>query len=98
MRALTKSELIEKIAQSETNSLTQREATEAVTTVFELIVHAAARGVRTEIRGFCSFSIHARKSRLGRNPRTGESVQVPAKNVIRFRAGRDLAKLVDGQK
>ena len=89
MRALTKSELIDRVFARMSN-LTNREADVAVNEVLRTTVSALSRGVRVEIRGFGSFSVKHREARKGRNPRTGESVQVPAKYVPYFRAGKEI--------
>lgn len=89
MRALTKSELIERIFDRHPN-LTNREADSAVNEVLRTMVSVMSRGVRVEIRGFGSFSLKYRAAREGRNPRTGEPVQVPAKFVPHFRAGKEI--------
>lgn len=89
MRALTKSELINRIF-VRLSSLTSREADVAVNEILRTTVSALSRGVRVEIRGFGSFSVKHREARKGRNPRTGEAVQVPAKFVPYFRAGKEI--------
>ena len=92
--ALTKSELIDHIA-AECGSLNSKEAEIAVNTILQNIVKALAEGRRVEIRGFGSFSLNKRRARIGRNPRTGESVQVEEKYVPKFKAGADLRTAVD---
>ena len=89
MRALTKSELIDRIFERHLN-LTNREADAAVNEVLRTMGSAMSHGVRVEIRGFGSFSLKYREAREGRNPRTGEPVQVPAKFVPHFRAGKEM--------
>ena len=89
MRALTKSELIDRIFERHLH-LTNREADAAVNEVLRTMVSAMSHGVRVEIRGFGSFSLKYREAREGRNPRTGEPVQVPAKFVPHFRAGKEM--------
>ena len=86
MRALTKSELIDRVFASH-GSLTNREAEDAVNEILKTIITAMSNGVRVEIRGFGSFSLKYRK---GRNPRTGETVEVSAKYVPHFRAGKEV--------
>ena len=93
-RALTKSELIDHIA-AECGSLNAREAETAVNTILQHIIKALAEGRRVEIRGFGSFSLIKHAARVGRNPRTGESVQVEEKYVPKFKAGADLRVAVD---
>ncbi len=88
-RALTKSELIGKVFERHP-SLTQHEAAQAVNEVLKTMVSAMGRGVRVEIRGFGSFNLKYRAAREGRNPRTGDSVHVPAKFVPHFRAGKEI--------
>ena len=90
---MTKSELITYLAE-ETPHLYQRDVERIVTTVFDEITSALCRGNRVELRGFGAFSIKQRGSRIGRNPRTGEAVQVVAKSVPYFKTGKNLrAKL-----
>ena len=86
---MTKSELIAYLAE-ENSHLYQRDVERIVTTVFDEIASALSRGDRVELRGFGAFSIKHRDSRIGRNPRTGEAVQVAAKSVPYFKAGKNL--------
>lgn len=67
----------------------------AVKTVLDALAKNLARGERIEIRGFGSFSLSYRPARVGRNPKTGEQVQVPAKYVPHFKAGKELRDRVD---
>jgi integration host factor subunit beta len=69
-----------------------------VSLILAEIVHAVDTGERVELRGFGSFFPRLRKARLGRNPRTGESVSVPAKRVLFFKAGRDLVQHLNDKK
>ena len=71
------------------------EADRAVRIVFNEIEEALARGDRAEFRGFGSFSVRLRPAHVGRNPKTGAAVHVPAKSVPYFRAGKELRKRVD---
>ena len=90
---MTKSELIAYLAEQNPH-LYQRDVERIVTTVFDEITSALCRGDRVELRGFGAFSIKQRGSRIGRNPRTGETVQVVAKSVPYFKTGKNLrAKL-----
>ena len=92
-RIMTKSKLIAYLAEQNPH-LYQRDVERIVTTVFEEITSALCRGDRVELRGFGAFSIKQRGSRIGRNPRTGEAVQVVAKSVPYFKTGKNLrAKL-----
>jgi integration host factor subunit beta len=86
---MIKSELIQKIAE-ENPHLFQRDVERIVSTVFEEITAALARGDRVELRGFGAFSVKRRDGRIGRNPRTGETVPVPAKAVPFFKTGKEL--------
>jgi integration host factor subunit beta len=86
---MIKSELIQKMAEDNPH-LYQRDVERIVSTVFEQITAALARGDRVELRGFGAFSVKRRDGRLGRNPRTGETVPVPAKAVPFFKTGKEL--------
>ena len=85
---MVRAELIAKV--SSELGLTKKKAATAVNTVFANITDALARGDKVELRGFGSFTIRKRHSRQGRNPKTGEVVHVPVKNVPFFKAGKDL--------
>lgn len=86
---MTKSELIAKLA-NENPHLFQRDVERIVTTIFDEISNALAQGDRVELRGFGAFSIKERGSRIGRNPRTGESVEVSEKFIPYFKTGKQL--------
>ena len=85
---MIKSELVQQLAEEE--GLNQRDAERIVSTVFNEITDALARGDRVELRGFGAFSVKTRDARIGRNPRTGEAVEVPEKTVPFFKAGKEL--------
>ena len=91
---MTRSELIERLARR-FRSLGQADARQAVGIVIDAITGAVARGDRVEIRGFGSFSTNRRPPRIGRNPKTGEKVEVPAKIVPHFKAGKEMREGVD---
>jgi len=91
---VTKSELIERLAQKQTQ-LAYRDVELAVKTVLEHMVERLANGDRIEIRGFGSFSLHFRPGRVGRNPKTGSPVVLPAKHVPHFKPGKELRERVD---
>lgn len=93
---MTKSELIERMAMRYPD-LRAQDVEEAVKLMIERICQSLEKGDRVEIRGFGSFSLHFREARVGRNPKTGESVQVPAKSIPYFRAGKELRERVDAQ-
>ena len=86
---MIRSELIQKIAE-ENPQLTQRDVERLVNTVFEQIIGAMPRGDRVELRGFGAFSVKKRDARTGRNPRTGESVDVEEKHIPFFKTGKGL--------
>jgi len=92
---LTKSELIERVAQKQ-SQLSQKDVELAVKTMLEEMSQALATGGRIEIRGFGSFSLHYRAPRLGRNPKTGESVDLTGKYVPHFKPGKELRDRVNG--
>ena len=93
---MTKSELILKLSENNPH-LYQRDVERIVSTIFEEISMALARGDRIELRGFGAFSVKRRDARTGRNPRTGESVQVARKFVPFFKSGKDLRERLNGQ-
>ena len=86
---MTKSELIQKLA-DENNHLHMSDIERVVNVVLEEISGALTRGDRVDLRGLGAFSVRERQSRTGRNPRTGESVEVPAKRTPFFKMGREL--------
>ena len=86
---MIKSELIEKLA-AENPHLTQAEVERLVSVVLGRMVETLSDGGRVEIRGFGAFSVRHRPARQGRNPRTGETVDVPAKAVPFFKSGKEL--------
>lgn len=93
---MIRSELIQKIAE-ENPHLYQRDVERIVTTIFEEIIEAMARGDRVELRGFGAFSVKKRDARLGRNPRTGEAVAVEEKAVPFFKTGKLLRDRLNGK-
>ena len=86
---MTKSELIARLAAANPH-LYQRDVERIVSTIFDEISAALARGDRVELRGFGAFSAKSRGSRVGRNPRTGEAVQVSEKHIPYFKTGKQL--------
>ncbi len=86
---MIKSELILRLAASNPH-LYQRDVERIVSTIFQEIADALARGDRVELRGFGAFSVKHRPSRVGRNPRTGEAVDVAEKSVPFFKTGKEL--------
>ncbi len=90
---MTKAELIEEV--SRVSDLTKKHSEIIVDTVFKSIINALHRGDKIELRGFGSFRIRQRESRKGRNPKTGERVDVPAKKVPYFKPGKELKELIN---
>jgi integration host factor subunit beta len=91
---VTKSELIAALA-ARYSQLAARDTDYAVKTVLDAMTQALAEGQRIEIRGFGSFSLSERAPRVGRNPKSGEQVMVPGKQVPHFKAGKELRERVD---
>ena len=90
---MTKAELVEKVANQ--INLTKKQTEVVVNTVFSSITDSLAEGKKVELRGFGSFRIRQRNARVGRNPKSGEKVDVPSKKVPFFKAGKELRELVD---
>ncbi len=90
---MTKADLVADVAK--TNGLTRIDAEVVVQTVLDSIVEALNSGEKVELRGFGSFRHRERNPRQGRNPKTGEAVQVAAKRVSYFRPGEGLKKLIN---
>lgn len=91
---MKKSELID-VMKKENPNFTEDQITKAIDAIFAKISDALTEGGRVEIRGFGAFSVRAKPARTGRNPRTGEPVDIAAKNVIHFKAGKDLKQAVN---
>ncbi|WP_456391209.1 integration host factor subunit beta [Profundibacter sp.] len=93
---MIRSELVQKIA-DENPHLYQRDVERIVNTIFEEIIGAMADGDRVELRGFGAFSVKKRDARIGRNPRTGASVNVEKKHVPFFKTGKLLRDRLNGK-
>jgi len=93
---MIRSELIQKIA-DENPHLYQRDVEKIVNTIFDEITDAMARGDRVELRGFGAFSVKKRDGRTGRNPRTGEAVEVEEKHVPFFKTGKLMRDRLNGK-
>lgn len=93
---MIRSELIQKLA-DENPHLYQRDVERIVNTIFDEVTDAMARGDRVELRGFGAFSVKRRDARVGRNPRTGETVQVEEKHVPFFKTGKLLRDRLNGK-
>lgn len=91
---MTRSELVATISQR-FPQLTTKDAEVAVAEILQAISKTLATGNRVEIRGFGSFSLNYRPPRTGRNPKTGEKVAVPGKHAPHFKAGKELAAMVN---
>lgn len=91
---MPRTELIEQLAGKFPN-LVFKDAEQSVTLILAAITNTLSQGDRVEIRGFGSFAVNMRKPRMARNPKTGESVQVPAKSVPHFKDGKELRERVD---
>ena len=91
---MNRSDLIDELAARFVN-LTKSDTEFAVSTLLDALQDALVAGHHIEIRGFGSFSVSHRAARIGRNPRSGESVAVPAKRTIRFKPGKALREAVD---
>ena len=94
--SMIRSELIQKIA-DENPHLYQRDVERIVNTIFEEIIGAMSEGDRVELRGFGAFSVKKRDARVGRNPRTGEAVDVEEKHVPFFKTGKLLRDRLNGK-
>ena len=93
---MTRSDLVEELA-ARFGQLTHRDAEYAVKTILDAMATSLSRGQRIEIRGFGSFDLNYRPPRLGRNPKSGSSVEVPEKHVPHFKAGKELRERVDAR-
>jgi integration host factor subunit beta len=93
LKLMTKADLIAEV--SRTAELSKKDAENIVNVFLDRIVDALKEGEKIELRGFGSFKLRRRNSRVGRNPRTSEAVQVPAKKVPYFKPGKDLKKLIN---
>ena len=90
---MNKGDLITKVA--ENANLTKAQATDAVNSVLDSVRDSLKDGDKAAILGFGTFSVTHKPARTGRNPRTGESMQIKAKNVVKFKPGKDLAASVN---
>ena len=94
---MTKSELIEQLSKKQPH-LALQDVELAVKCVLEQMAQSLATNERIEVRGFGSFSLHHRKPRIGRNPKTGEAVSLTEKYVPHFKPGKELRDRVDNSK
>ena len=91
--SMTKAELVEEVARI--SELTKKHSEIIVNTVFDSIIDALRKDEKIELRGFGSFRIRQRRSRQGRNPKTGDKVDVPAKRIPYFKPGKELKELIN---
>jgi len=92
---MTKADLIEEV--SRVVELTRKESEVIVEAIFDSIVRSLKTGDKIEIRGFGSFRTRERQARIGRNPKTGDRVEVPAKRIPYFKPSKELKDLVNGE-
>jgi integration host factor subunit beta len=90
---MTKAELVDEVAR--VVQVTKKQAETIVNIVFDSIVDSLRAGQKIELRGFGSFRLRSRKSRTGRNPKTGEKVEVPSKKIPYFKPGKELKELIN---
>jgi integration host factor subunit beta len=90
---MTKADLVEEVIR--TSNLSKKHAEIIVNTVFHSIIAALQRDDKIELRGFGSFRVRRRRSRQGRNPKTGDRVEVPAKRIPYFKPGKELKDLIN---
>ncbi|MDX8378253.1 MAG: integration host factor subunit beta [Mariprofundales bacterium] len=92
---MTKSKLIEQVIKNTTQQMSRSEAQLVVEVIFDAISDALVKGDNIELRGFGSFTARHREARVGRNPKSGELVEIAAKNVPHFKPGKELRQSVD---
>ena len=90
---MTKADLVEQVANEA--EMTKKDAEQLVEIIFDSIVGALNKGEKIELRGFGSFRVRQRDSRKGRNPKTGEAVNIPAKKVAYFKPGKELKEVIN---
>lgn len=90
---MTKAELVEDVARAA--ELTKKDAERLVEIVFESIIETLNQGEKIELRGFGSFRVRERGARRGRNPKTGDPVDIPAKRVPYFKPGKEMKELIN---
>ena len=90
---MTKADLVEEV--SKVTELTRKDSEVIVDTLFDSVIKALKTGDKLEVRGFGSFRVRQRNARVGRNPKTGEKVEVPAKRVPYFKPSKELKDLIN---
>ncbi|MEZ5305812.1 MAG: HU family DNA-binding protein [Pyrinomonadaceae bacterium] len=90
---MTKADLVELVAAEA--DMTKKDVEQLVEIIFDSIVGSLNKGEKIELRGFGSFRVRERNARKGRNPKTGEPVEIPAKRVAYFKPGKDLKDIIN---
>ena len=90
---MTKADLVEQVASEA--EMTKKDAEQLVEIIFESIIGALNKGEKIELRGFGSFRVRQRDARKGRNPKTGDAVEIPAKRVAYFKPGKELKEVIN---
>lgn len=90
---MTKADLVEKVANEA--EMTKKDAEQLVEIIFDSIISTLNKGEKIELRGFGSFRVRQRNARQGRNPKTGDSVNIPAKRVADFKPGKELKEIIN---
>jgi len=90
---MNKGDLVDKVA--DTSGITKSQAQDAVNCVFDCVASAMKDGDKASFIGFGTFSVNRRNARTGRNPQTGKEIQIPAKNIVKFKPGKALSEHVN---
>jgi integration host factor subunit beta len=90
---MTKADLVERVAKEA--DMTKKDAEQLVEIIFDSIIASLNKGEKIELRGFGSFRVRQRNARKGRNPKTGDSVNIPAKRVAYFKPGKELKEVIN---
>lgn len=90
---MTKADLVERVAKEA--DMTKKDAEQLVEIIFDSIITSLNKGEKIELRGFGSFRVRQRNARKGRNPKTGDSVNIPAKRVAYFKPGKELKEVIN---
>lgn len=97
-QTMTKSELINRLYMNKQTGLSLEDCAAAVNHIIERMQGELGEGGRIEIRGFGAFSLHERKARVGRNPKTGEAVEIPACYKVHFKPGKAMKERVNNER
>ena len=93
---MTKADLVERVAKEA--DMTKKDAEQLVEIIFDSIIASLNKGEKIELRGFGSFRVRQRNARKGRNPKTGDSVDIPEKRVAYFKPGKELKEVINDGK